>query len=77
MITAQEAREMIPDKDTVIHDNVQTICNSIQQFAQKGYHSIYIEGGLLYFEETLAKFEELGYSIRKENNITFIEWYNE
>lgn len=73
MLTANEARDMMPDKDTVIYENVQSICNDIQILAQKGYSRIYIDYDVRYLEETLAKLKELGFTIRKDG-LTFAEW---
>ena len=75
MLTAKEARAMMPDKETIIHDNVESICNDIQQAAQEGCSSISFNRGIYYFKETMDKLKELGYTVKREDYIWYIEWY--
>lgn len=66
MLTAKEARAMMPDKDTIVNSNVQSICNDIQYQAQRGYTSYYFDRSFVYAKETITKLIELGYNVRHD-----------
>lgn len=74
MITAQEALEMMPNKEKAIENNVQSICNNIQYFAQQGYDRMFIDKPISYTKETFEKLEELGYNVKEDFNMTVIIW---
>lgn len=63
MLTAEEARAQMPDKDIVVHKNVQSLFNEILHAARSGATQC-TSFVAVYVEETLKELQKLGYSVR-------------
>lgn len=76
MLTAKQARALMPDKDKTVQENVEHLCNAIQNIAKRGDR--FLEVGkydFVYQKETLAKMRKLGYKIaRSRADYQTIEW---
>lgn len=74
MLTAEEARAQMPDKDQAVHDNVQSICNNISLYSRRGLPLCYIPIAFAYVDETIEQLRKLGYIVRKSENFIDIIW---
>lgn len=67
MLTAKEIRAMMPDKETVINNNVEKFCKVIAGIAKQGYSSGVYDEICPYKRETLQRLKELGFKITNDN----------
>lgn len=75
MLTAKEIRASMPDKETVINNNVEQICKVIQNIAKQGYTSGAYDELCPYKRETLQRLKELGFKISSDSvNGLIIDW---
>lgn len=74
MLTAEEARAQMPDKDKVVHDNVQSICNDVSFASQRGLERIYAPIIFNYVEATAEKLRELGYTVQINPGHLTVSW---
>lgn len=76
MLTAKQVRQLTPDKDKTVQENVEHLCNAIQNLAKGGNTSLAVgKYDFVYQKETLAKMRKLGYKInRSRAGYDFIEW---
>ena len=76
MLTAKQARQLMPDKDKTVQENVEHLCNAIQNLAKRGNTSLAVgKYDLVYQKETLAEMRKIGYKIdRSRAGYDFIEW---
>lgn len=76
MLTAKQARDLMPDKDKTVQENVEHLCNAIRARAKLGSRVIAVgKYDFVYQKETLAEMRKLGYKInRSRAGYDFIEW---
>lgn len=76
MLTAKQARQLMPDKDKTVQENVEHLCNAIQNIAKRGGSRIaFGRYDYVYPNETLAEMRKLGYKInRSRADYQTIEW---
>lgn len=76
MLTAKQARDQMPDKDKTVQENVEHLCNAIQNIAERGGNRIaFRRYDHVYPNETLAEMRKLGYKInRSRADYQTIEW---
>lgn len=76
MLTAKQARDLMPDKDKTVQENVEHLCNAIQAGAKRGSRVIAVwQYDFVYQKETLAEMRKLGYKInRSRADYQTIEW---
>lgn len=76
MLTAKQARDLMPDKDKTVQGNVEHLCNAIQNLAKRGDMSLAVgKYDFVYQKETLAEMRKLGCKInRSRADYQTIEW---
>lgn len=75
MLTAKEVRAIMPDKETVINNNVEQICKVIVGIAKQGYTSGVYDELCPYKRETLQRLKELGFKVTNDSvNGLVIDW---
>lgn len=76
MPTAKQARALMPDKDKTVQENVEHLCNAIQNIAKRGDRFLAVgKYDFVYQKETLAEMRKLGYKInRSRADYQTIEW---
>lgn len=74
MLTAKEARAQMPDKDKIVRDNIQSICNDISFAAQRGLEQIYVPITFNYVAATAVGLRELGYIVQCETTHITVSW---
>lgn len=74
MLTAEQARAKMPDKDKAVHDNVQSICNDISFAAQIGLVQLYVPIIFNYVEATAQHLRELGYTVQIDQGHLSVSW---
>lgn len=76
MLTAKQARDLMPDKDKTVQENVEYLCNAIRARAKLGSRVIAVgQYDFVYQKETLAKMRKLGYKIARSRAVyQTIEW---
>lgn len=73
MLTAEEARAQMPDKDKIVHDNVQSICNEISRASQRGM-DYYCTPLIVCVKETMDKLRQLGYTVSSNGIVLTVSW---
>ena len=74
MLTAEEARAQMPDKEKAVHDNVQSICNDISLYSRNGLPWCCVPITFAYVDETIEQLRKLGYIVEKDGNLIKIIW---
>lgn len=69
----KQARDLMPDKDKAVHDNVQSICNEISRASQRGM-VYYCTPLIVCVEETMDKLRQLGYAVSINSMILTVSW---
>lgn len=74
MLTAQEARARMPDKDSVVTSGVSTACYTVRLFALNGFDECRLPITFGYAEEVAEQLRALGYEVQSDDATMKIRW---